>query len=96
MVQLRVDTSAVFSVTRISQTGKAGWLTPGKCYDIANGFDLSSAKVRAQVLEESQIAKPKLVVVCLPLVTSTLVCVTFRGTGVVRIGFVRCGRARCI
>ena len=66
MVQMGVDISEVFSVPRISQTAKAVGLNPGKCYDIANGFDLSRPQVRKQVLEELSIARPKLVVICPP------------------------------
>ena len=76
------DLSEIFSISRISQITKMVGLIPGKCYDIANGFDLLNPQVRNQVFEELCIAKPKLVVVCLSCDQCSSICdmIGFKGS----------------
>ena len=66
MIQLGPDVPEVFFVPRISQTAKGGGLTPGKTYDLANGYDMTKAEVRKRVLAELKEAKPKLAMLCPP------------------------------
>ena len=66
LIQLGPDVSEVFSIPRISQTAKAVGLTPGKTYDIANGFDLTQSEVRKRVLSKLRDSGPKLVVISPP------------------------------